>query len=150
MLVQSNKAISEDTMEWMQQPVCVVLNDGSYYVGWITGLNKKELTLSGRKGQGKIKKNSLHHSGKPRISAFVPEGPAFNSFEGGGFPPFGFFPEGAGFPGAGLPTAGLPAAGLPAGGGDGFMGFVKKAWPGIQIGMGIVRTIMPLMGGLKL
>jgi hypothetical protein len=30
------------------------------------------------------------------------------------------------------------------------MGFVKKAWPGIQIGMGIVRTIMPLMGGLKL
>jgi hypothetical protein len=138
---QANKVLTDVPKDWMQHPVCVVLNDGSFYVGWITDWNENELTLSGRKGRGKINKASLHQMNGPKISAFGPGAQAFNGF-GGGFPPFGFSPAGAGLA-AGGNTGGW-------GGVGGFMGMMKQVWPGIQLGLGIVRTVMPLMGGFKL
>lgn len=131
--------MSKHSMKWDRQPVAVVLNDGSHYVGWITDMNEETLTLTGRKGQGKIKKTSLPHREKAKISAFLPGNQAFNAADAGGWiDRFGFAPAGQG---------------LPSGGGTGwggFMGFMRQVWPGIQIGWGIVRAVMPLMRRFRL
>jgi hypothetical protein len=137
-----NKALRDDVARWMQQPVYVVLNDGSFYAGWITDVNEEAFTLSGQKGKGKLKKTSIDQLDKMKTSAFIPDNIAFNSLQDGGWAdPFAFAPAREG------PTA---AGGAGWGGLGGFMGFVKQVWPPIQIGMGIVRAVMPLMGGLKL
>jgi hypothetical protein len=133
--------MNEDAMNGAQQPVAVILQDGSFYVGWITDMDSKTLTLTGQKGLGKIKKASIPRMEKAKISAFFPGNQTFNAAETGGWTdPFGFSPVREG-----------PQIGGDGGTGwGGFMGFMKQAWPGIQIGMGIVRAVMPLMGGFKL
>ncbi|WP_147355682.1 hypothetical protein [Cohnella faecalis] len=53
-------------------------------------------------------------------------------------------------------SAGAPASGSVAGGGffglnglDDWMGFMQKALPMVRMGVDMVKTIMPLLGGLK-
>jgi hypothetical protein len=142
MYAKSGAAKGENAVKWNHQPVAVILNDGSYYIGWITELRPESLTLSGQKGHGKLKKASLQHLDKVKTSAFAPGNGTNNSLEGGGWAdPFGF-----------PPVQEAPPAGGGAGWGGfgGFMGFVNQVWPPIQIGLGIVRAVMPLMGGFKL
>jgi hypothetical protein len=122
------------------QPVCVVLNDGSYYIGQLQGTKNGQLQLAGKKMHGRMR-TSPPSKRKAKVSGFFP----------------GF---GTGFGGAGPGAAGAAAgsaAGSAAGGGlfgglgglAGIMGFMKTAMPMIQMGMGLIRQIMPLMSLFK-
>lgn len=122
--------------------MAVILLDGSFYVGWITAVNERTLTLAGRKGIGKVDGAALPRLEKASINAFFPGNPGVNAGAGAGLGnPFGFSPA----------AAARPAGGGPALGGlGGIFGFMKGMWSKIQIGMGIVKMVMPLLGGLKL
>lgn len=146
------KRISKKAKRLKGQPVCVVLNDGSYYVGWITGIEKNEFILSANKGRGKFKHSSSRGSEKAMVSGLLSGfGSLFGNAGGGG----------VGLGGVGLGgVAGNPATGVAAASGGfggfggfgglmGFMGFMQKAIPMIRMGFGMVKTIMPLLGGLK-
>ncbi|MBO9596633.1 MAG: hypothetical protein J7559_02255 [Cohnella sp.] len=114
------------------QPVCVVLNDGTYYVGRIQGVRNGQLLLAGTQGQGRMRASSSR-KGKAKVSGLFPA-------LGGGLL-------------GGAAAGGAGAVGATAGGGllgglgglAGFMGFMSKAMPIIQMGMGVVKSIMPLM-----
>lgn len=145
MTVKSKITIKE-TKRWMGQPVCIVLKDGSYYVGYITEVKNGEVTMNGQKGLGKMNRASIQHANKVRVSGFFP-GMTAPSFGGGwGADPFAINP--AINPGVG----GLQAGGNAPGnaGGGGFMSMVGKVWPGIKMGIGMVQTIMPLLKGFKI
>jgi hypothetical protein len=124
-------------------PVCVLLKNGSYYVGWITGIERGELILSGKKGRGRLRNSTVIRKNKARIAGLFPDfGLPINNF--GGIGPSMLSPVGAAAPNGG--GAGF-LGGL--GGLGGIMSFVQKAWPAFRMGMGMVKTIMPLFGGLK-
>jgi len=136
--------------QFQGQPVCIVLKDGSYYLGWITDIERDEVVLSGRRGSGKMSRASVNQAEKALVSAFLPGflGPMFGGGQGGG--PTGFQP-GGGFP-FGNQAAGKQGGGAGAGqlAGGGLFDMVGRWWPRIRMGIGMMRTIMPLLGGLKL
>lgn len=150
-----NKGVtSRKASRWIGHPVCVVLNNGSYYVGMVTGIDNDKLILSGTKGRGKMKP-SVRSMGPVQVSGFLPSlfggsgvfnPPAANA--AGGFNPFGtnaagaFNPFGAGAIGGGQPQAGF--------GWGSFFGKVKQMWPHVQFGLQMVKSIMPLMGAFKI
>ena len=114
------------------EPVCVVLNDGTYYIGRIQGVQNGQLLLAGAKGQGRMR-TPASRKGKAKVSGLFPA-------LGGGLL-------------GGAAAGGAGAAGAAAGGGllgglgglAGLMSFMKQAWPIVQMGMGVVKSIMPLM-----
>ncbi|MBB6671351.1 hypothetical protein [Cohnella nanjingensis] len=115
------------------QPVCVVLNDGRYYVGWVAGVESGELVLSGKQGDGRMRMSEPLRSRQAKIAGLLP----------------------AAAEGAGAAAGGAAAGGLGGFGGFGLsgltdlFGFMQKAMPVIKMGMSMVKTIMPLLGGLK-
>jgi hypothetical protein len=137
---------SQKTRDLVGHPVCIVLHDGSYYVGTVKDMNESSLILSGTKGKGKIDKASRS---KVRVSGLLG-----NLFGGGGFNPLAGNAAGAGI-GAGAGAfnpfaANAVAAEQPGIGGiGGFFGTVQKMWPTITFGMKMVKQIMPLMGLFK-
>lgn len=146
---------SQETRDLVGHPVCIVLHDGSYYVGTVKDMNKSRLTLTGTKGNGKINKAS--HS-KVRVSGLLG-----NLFGDGGFNPLagnaagagagGFNPLAGNAAGAGAFNPFAANAGTAEqqgmGGIGGFFGKVKQMWPTITFGMNMVKQIMPLMGLFK-
>lgn len=131
---QLNRKI-EQARRLAGKPVCVVLDDGSYYIGTIKGVQNGQLLLAGKKGEGRARPSSrAKGKGKAQVSGLF-------SMLGGG--------AAAGV-GAGA-AAGAAGGGLLSGLGGlgGIMGFMKQAWPIIQMGMGVVKQIMPLMNMLK-
>lgn len=102
------------------RPVCITLHDGRSYMGWITGIEKEGLILSGQRTHRTSKKNSRSRSKKATVSGLMP---LFGSLFG---------------------NAGAGATGF-----GGFLGMVQKAVPVMQMGYKMIKTIMPLMGGLK-
>ncbi|MCC3371530.1 hypothetical protein [Cohnella sp. REN36] len=130
---------------WIGAPVCVVLKDGSYYVGYISEVGRGHFTLHGEKSPRKWRGSRSRPSGSVRTSGLL--GLASSLFGGGlGGGLGGLLGGGAGLPGA---AGALGAGGIGATGG-GMFGMLGKAWPGIKLGFGMLRTIMPLLGGLKL
>jgi hypothetical protein len=135
-----------------------VLKDGSYYVGWITDVKNEGMTLSGRKGHGILTPSTIQHAEKAQISGLLPEFSMPLTGYGWGDGPFGFDPTGGGLAPRGAPVEGVPAGGVPAAGVSAPNNAVAKdeggMWgkiiPGIKLGFGIMRTIMPLLGGLKI
>ena len=101
------------------RPVCITLHDGRSYMGWITGIDKEGLTLSGQRTHRTSKKNSRSRSKKATVSGLMP---LFGSLLGN--------------------TGGLSGFG-------GFLGMMQKAIPVVQMGYKMIKTIMPLMGGIK-
>ncbi|MBB6678438.1 hypothetical protein [Cohnella lubricantis] len=156
----------------MGQPVCIVLKDRSYWIGWITEVEGGQLTVYGRKGRGKVKTSTIRSADKARLAGlFGPLGQGapvgglgglggwggFGGIGGPGGP--GANPLGGGLFGGGSLLGGLFGGGnaggaaANAGGGGGLMnmiGMIGKAWPGIRMGFGMLRTIIPLLGGLKI
>ncbi len=126
--------IRKQAKQLIGQPVCIVLNDGSRYIGCITRIEKDGLILSGKRGEGKRRRPSPHRSKKVKTSGLL------SAFTGGAGP-FNFSPvdagaaEGGGFGGLG--------------GFMGFIGFIQKAWPAVNMGFKMIKTIMPLFGGFK-
>jgi hypothetical protein len=157
---------SQETRDLVGHPVCIVLHDGSYYVGTVKDMNKSRLILSGTKGKGKINKASRS---KVRVSGLFGHlfgGGGFNALAGnaagaGGFNPLagnaagagGFNPLAGNAAGAGGFNpfgANAVAAEQPGAGGiGGIFGKVKQMWPTITFGMNMVKQIMPLMGLFK-
>jgi hypothetical protein len=141
----SQPAMEDEARRWIGHPVCVVLRDGRYYVGWIAEVDADGLTLRGKPGRGRLGPHALRRQEKARASALFPTSPAAGfaggfPFEGAGAFPFGGAPGGLG---------GWFGQGN-AEGGAGLLGMIGKAWPGIKMGFGIMRMIMPLLGGLKI
>ncbi|MFC5529736.1 hypothetical protein [Cohnella yongneupensis] len=137
---QMNRKI-EQARRLTGQPVCVVLNDGSYYIGTIKGMQNGQLLLAGKKGQGRMR-TSKGSKGKAKVSGL------FSMLGGGGL--LGGAATGAGA-GSAAGAAGAAGGGLLGsfGGLGGIMGFMKQAWPIVQMGMGMVKQIMPLMSMFK-
>ncbi|NMO94312.1 hypothetical protein [Paenibacillus lemnae] len=151
--------------QWVGHPVCLLLNDGSYYIGTLEKINKHQLTLSQVKGKGNSRKK---RKSKKRAQTSGLFGPMFGGFGpgpapfGGNFPPAGgaggggpsFFGGGGG--GAGPVSAGGEGGSAPnagAGAGLGFGGIfntVNKYMPMIRIGMNVVKSIWPLFGMLSI
>lgn len=103
------------------RPVCITLHDGRSYMGWITGIEKEGLILSGQlKNRTSKRRYSPTRSKKATVSGLMP---LFGSLLG---------------------NAGAGAAGF-----GGFIGMMQKAVPVMQMGYKMIRTIMPLMGGIK-
>lgn len=135
-----SSAIRSQAGKWKGQPVRVVLHDGRHYVGWIRGIEQDRLVLSGvldngkRKSGGRGKSASRNMRNKARISALL------SPSDGN----------------AAAAPSGAPASGNVVGGGffglnglDDWMGFMQKALPMVRMGVDMVKTIMPLLGGLK-
>jgi hypothetical protein len=127
MAVKMKSKASRKPAARTEGPVCVVLNDGRYFVGWAHGVRNGQLLLSGLPGSGRLPVSGPSRRQMARISALAEE------------------------------AGGAGAAGGAAGGGlfgglgglTDLMGFMSKALPVIQMGMNMIKTIMPLFGGLK-
>lgn len=132
------------------QPVCVVMKDGSYYVGWITGLEGEEVVLAGRKGSGSMKPSSVKQAEKALVSGLLPGimGPMFGGGQNAN--PLGF-PMGGGFPFGNAAAGNQGAAGNLGASNNlgGMMDMIGRWWPKIRMGIGMMQTILPLLGGLK-
>jgi hypothetical protein len=138
--------------QWVGKPVFIELKDGRTYIGWVTGAERGQLSISGRRSPKKVRgAASKHRSGKAQVSSFLP-GMLGNMLGGGSL--FGGG-GGAGLAGAaaGAGVPGVPGAGaggsLGFGGLGGFMGFLGKAMPMMKMGFGMIKTIMPLLQGFK-
>jgi hypothetical protein len=121
-------------------PVCIVLHDGSRYMGMVTELNDDRLVLAGT--QVSKKRTNFRSKGTVRVSGLIGTG-----FGGG---------EVLNAQAAGAMAGGQAGAGIANGGFGGFgdligmLGSLKQVWPHITFGISVVKTIMPLMKGLKL
>ena len=144
--MKANAGITRERIRrYRGQPVCVVMKDGSYYVGWIAAIEGEEVVLAGRKGSGTMSRPSVQQAEKALVSGFLPG--FMGSMLGGGFNADPFrFPTGGGFP------FGNAAAGNRGTANDlgGMMDMIGKWWPKIRMGIGMMQTIMPLLGGLRL
>jgi hypothetical protein len=122
------------------RPVCVTLHDGRSYVGWISGFDKNGLTLSKQPRNRKSKKKSPHRSTKANVSGLMPLFGSLLGNMGGG---------GAGSSGAASPGA----AGFGGFGGFGglgsFIGMMQKTMPVMRMGYNMIKSISPLMNGIK-
>ncbi|WP_373230493.1 hypothetical protein [Cohnella sp.] len=150
MTLKSQRVSSKEARRWMGQPVCIVLKDGNYYVGYITEVENGEITLSGQKGLGKMNRSSIRHAAKARVSGLFPEMTSPVLGGGWGADPFAF---NQGIGGQGRAGGGIPSGSKAALGETGFVGFMSKlgkVWPSIKMGIGMLQTIMPLLGGLKI
>lgn len=117
--------------KWKGVPVCIVLKDGSVYVGTITGVDDKTVSVAGIKGSEKLKRSApgeqqVHVSGL--LDLFFGKSPAAAVAA----------PAGS----SGVISAGGGAAASP-------LGFLGGLIPNIRLGIGMLKQIMPLLGAFK-
>lgn len=173
-IAAANKSIPitvEEARRFMGQPVCIVLKDRSFVIGWITEVDGGQVIVHGQRGHGKMPPSAVRSAEKARIAGlFSPQSQASPLGGLGGIGGLGGF-GGIGGPlgpgagslgglfGGGNLLGGLLGGGnaggaaANAGGGGGLMGMIGmigKAWPSIRMGFGMLRTIIPLLGGLKI
>lgn len=108
------------------QPVMVVLKDGSYYIGIMDRMEKDAVTLSGIRPEMRLPESIADSQDRAQISGFL------SSLFGGL---------------GGLSGA---AGGEGGGGGPGLFEMFGKMIPHIQVGMNMIKTIMPLIGMFKI
>jgi hypothetical protein len=172
--IRGGKGITRrQAVRLLGHPVCVVLQDGSYYIGKIAAVRGDQLVLAGSRGAGKPRV-SVRRGKAVRVSGWLgglmDGAGAFNSLMGaGGGGLFGggagqgagggLFGGGAGLGaggglfggGAGLGAGGAAAAqaGAGAGAGGGWLGTFKQVWPHVTFGFKVIKQIMPLFGMFK-
>jgi hypothetical protein len=142
------------------QPVCAVMKDGSYYCGFVRGIEGDQVILQGGKGKRKLSRNPK--KAKAQISALGGLGQLFGLGGGGGARGLGAG-LGGGAPGlgAGLGLGAGPAQGGSGLGGLGGLGALGGLGGGggfnigsigsmLRIGMGMMKFIFPLLGGFKI
>lgn len=123
----SKKALNKkEAAQWLGKPVMVVLKDGSYYVGMMSSVEKDRITLSGLRPDKKLPVSIRESEDKAQISGFL------SSLFGG--------------LGGGPGVTGAASGGF---GGLGIFQLFGQIMPHIQVGMNVVKSIMPLMGMLK-
>jgi len=138
---ESQQSLTNQARRLIGTPVCIELKNGSAYIGRIESVENGQLIFAGmkRKRAGNYRRTGKAAK-KARVSGLFP---GFDSFMGF---PFG----GAGAAGGAAAQAqGQTGGGLLGGLGglEGIMGFMNKAMPMIKMGMGVIKTIMPLFKG---
>ncbi|MBD3919076.1 hypothetical protein H8B09_09945 [Paenibacillus sp. PR3] len=140
------------------QPVCVLLNDGNCYVGTVQAIHNHQLILSETRSCGRVKLSDRSKTPEVQVSGLLDSliggiG-ALNSISSmatGLLKPKPSFPSGSS--GVGVQKQ-VESEGpsVPAGGGQqsGFLGSFKQMMPTIQVGLNVVKQIMPLMGMFKI
>ncbi|WP_244563045.1 hypothetical protein [Paenibacillus uliginis] len=119
------KTNHKSTTQWLGKPVMVVLKDGSYYIGTMNSIEKDKLTLSGLRPEKKLPASVIESRDKAQISGFLSA-------------LFGGFNSAPGI--AGTETGNK---------GPGIFEFFGQMMPHIQVGMNMVKAIMPLMAFFK-
>jgi|GEM_PF-983245 hypothetical protein len=141
------------------QPVCVLLNDGNCYVGTVQAIHDHQLILAETRSCGRVKLADRSKTPEVQVSGLLDSliggiGAlnSFGSMASGLFKPMLSGPSG--FPGAGVQTKqeGSEGPSGPAGGGQqsGFFGSFKQMLPTVQVGLNMVKSIMPLIGMFKI
>lgn len=125
MPTKKRKKHNKNNAQLVGQPVMVVLKDGSYYIGIMDSMGKEGVTLSGIRPDMKLPDSVADSQDRAQISGFL------SSLFGG-------------FGGAGA------AEGEGGGGGPGLFEMFGKMIPHIQVGMNMIKTIMPLIGMFKI
>ncbi len=141
-MAAQSKVTSRNAKQWIGKPVYIELKDGSSYVGLVTGAERGQLIISGRRAPRKHRGGSSKRANKAQVSSFIP-GLLGSMLGGGSLLGGGASPAGAG---AGAAEAG---GGLGLGGLSGIMGFMGKAWPMMKMGYGMIKTIMPMLQSFK-
>ncbi|MCM3626166.1 hypothetical protein M3194_02140 [Paenibacillus glycanilyticus] len=144
------------------QPVCVLLNDGSCYVGTVQAIHDHKLILSESRHCGKVNLSDRSKAPEVQVSGLLDSliggiGAlnSLGSMASGLFKPMLSSPSVSSGPGVQTNQenpAGQSGPG-PAGGeqqGAGFLGSITQMLPKFQVGLNMVKTIMPLMGMFKI
>lgn len=116
--------------KWTGKPVLVVLKDGSSYIGTVKKQDRSGVVLSGVWAEPQRTAAILENRNKARVSGIL------SLLFGGGSS-------------RSAPSASLNRSEETDGSGTGMFGFIGKIIPTIQIGMNVMRSIMPLVGLLK-
>jgi len=141
------------------QPVCVLLNDGNCYVGTVQAIHDHQLILSETRSCGRVNLSDRSKTPEVQVSGLLDSliggiGAlnSFGSMATGLFKPL--LSGTSDFSGGGVQTKQEDSEGPsgPAGGGQqsGFFGSFKQMLPTFQVGLNMVKTIMPLMGMFKI
>lgn len=143
------------------QPVCVLLNDGSCYVGTVQAIQDHRLILSESRNCGRVNRSDRSKKPEAQVSGLldtliggIGALNSFGSMATGLFKPMSSGPSVfslAGSPANQKNTDGQSGPG-PAGGeqNSGFFGSIQQMLPKFQVGLNMVKTIMPLMGMFKI
>lgn len=142
------------------QPVCLLLNDGNCYVGTVQAIQNHQLILSEIRSCGRVKRSDRSKTPEVQVSGLLDSliggiGAlnSISSMASGLFKPMLSSPSG--FSGAGVQKQGdseSPSGPAPAGGGqqNSFFNSIKPMLPTFQVGLNVVKSIMPLMGMFKI
>lgn len=146
---------------WVGQPVYVLLNDGNCYVGTVQAIHDHKLILSETRNCGRVNLSDRSKTPEVQVSGLLDSliggiGAlnSFGSMATGLFKPMLSGPSG--FSGAGIQTnqtdSESPSGQGPASGEQqsGFFGSLKQMLPNFQVGLNMVKTIMPLMNMFKI
>lgn len=123
--MSNSTKIRKQAKQLKGRPVCVTLQDGRSYVGWISGLGKEAMILSIQGKSTGPKRKKSKRSRKAEVSGFLP---LFGSFFGG---------------------SGAGAAGSGGFGAFRFIGMIQKAMPVMKMGYNVIKSIRPFIGSLK-
>ncbi|MFF2089510.1 hypothetical protein [Paenibacillus sp. NPDC058174] len=144
---------------WVGQPVCVLLNDGHCYIGTVQAIYDHKLILSDTRNCGRVKHSDRSKTPEVQVSGLldtliggIGALNSFGSMASGLFKPVLSGPSvlsGAGSPANQKDVKGQSG---PTGGGQqsGFFGSITQMLPNIQVGLKMVKSIMPLMGMFKI
>ncbi|CAM3592825.1 hypothetical protein PALU110988_29955 [Paenibacillus lupini] len=144
------------------QPVCVLLYDGSCYVGTIHAIHDHKLILSESRNCGSVNLSDRSKTPEVQVSGLLDSLiggigalTSFGSMASGLFKPMFSGPSVQSE--AGILTNESDSEGKSAGPGaaggeqqNGFFGSVKQMLPKVQVGLNMVKTIMPLMNMFKI
>jgi len=137
------------------QPVCVLLNDGNCYVGTVQAIHNHQLILSEIRSCGKVNLSNRSKTPEVQVSGLLDSliggiGAlnSIGSMATGLFKPKLSGPSG--FSGAGVHNSEGPSGSAGGGQQSGFYGSFKQMLPTFQVGLNVVKSIMPLMGMFKI
>ncbi|GGG70322.1 hypothetical protein [Paenibacillus radicis (ex Gao et al. 2016)] len=144
---------------WVGQPVCVLLNDGHCYVGTVQDVNGHKLILAQTRSCGRVNLSDRSKTPEVQVSGLldtliggIGALNSFGSMASGLFKPMS--PGPTVFSGAENSTTQKDSDGQSGAAGgkqqNGVFGSFKQMLPHFQVGLKVIKTIMPLMGMFKI
>lgn len=165
--------IRQRAMQLKDQPVCIILHNGQTYVGWISGIGERGVTLSGKPRSKSLRKKAAKKNPgrrkKAQVRAWSPSAhevlaPPWNAATGQrplpsegpaalGHPYPGIGWNGGGYGGggdAGSLVSLSPASAIPVRPRmREFIETAKKYMPVMKLGYNAIRSIIPFFNGIK-
>ncbi|WP_042161467.1 hypothetical protein [Paenibacillus gorillae] len=144
---------------WVGQPVCVLLNNGDCYVGTVQAIHEHKLILSDTRNCGKVNPSNRSKTPEVQVSGLLDSliggiGAlnSFGSMATGLFKPMFSSPSVLSGAGSLANQKDVKGQSGPIGGGQqsGLFGSFTQMLPNIQVGLKMVKSIMPLMGMFKI